>query len=128
MNHKVLISIIKTKVDGQAFIDLLYKYMKVGYGENLKSVTPMKIVLIQGGILLPILVNIYMNPFDEWIENHLMSIFNLRDKRKKNLEYFKKYYQDGLKVKDKSINGYYLKIPAIGKCIILNMRMILLLV
>lgn len=30
MNHNILIKIIKTKVDDQAFIDLLYKYMKVG--------------------------------------------------------------------------------------------------
>lgn len=105
LNHNILISIIKTKVDDQAFIDLLYKYMKVGYGENLKKVTPMQIGVIQGGIFSPILANIYMNPFDEWVESHLMSIFNTGNKREKNPEYFKKYYQDGLKVKDKSIRS-----------------------
>lgn len=105
LNHNILISIIKTKVDDQAFVDLLYKYMKVGYGENLKKFTPMQIGLLEGGILSTILANIYMNPFDEWIHYHLMSSFNTGYKRKKNPGYFKKYYQYGLKVKDKSIRS-----------------------
>ena len=60
MNHNILIKIIETKVDDQAFIDLLYKYMKVEYGENIKQATPMKVGVIQGGILSPILANIYI--------------------------------------------------------------------
>ncbi len=102
LNHKILISIIKTKVNDQAFIDLLYKYIKIGCGENLQKISPMKIEVRQEGILSPILTNIYMSPFDEWIENYLTPNFNKGDKRKKNPEYFKKYYQSGLKVKDKS--------------------------
>jgi len=43
MSHNILIETIKTKVDDQAFIDLLYKYMKVGYGESIKQATPMKV-------------------------------------------------------------------------------------
>ena len=105
MNHNILIKIIKTKVDDQAFIDLLYKYMKVGYGENIKQATPMKVRVIQGGILSPILANIYMHPFDEWVEKYLIPNFNKGSKRKKNPEYFKKYYKSGLKVKDKSIRS-----------------------
>jgi len=105
MNHNILIKIIKTKVDDQAFIDLLYKYMKVGYGENIKQATPMKVGVIQGGILSPMLANIYMHPFDEWVEKYLIPNFNKGSKRKKNPEYFKKYYKSGLKVKDKSIRS-----------------------
>jgi len=105
MSHNILIETIKTKVDDQAFIDLLYKYMKVGYGESIKQATPMKVGVIQGGILSPILANIYMHPFDEWVEHHLMPNFNKGIKRKRNPEYFKNYYQDGLKVKDKSIRS-----------------------
>ena len=105
LSHKILMSIIKTKVDDQAFLDLLYKYLKIGYQENLKKITSMRIGVIQGGILSPILANIYMNPFDEWIENKLIPSFNKGDKRKNNFEYFKKYYQSGLKIKDKSIRS-----------------------
>ena len=105
MNYNILVSIIKTKVDDQAFIDLLYKYMKIGYGENIKPTIPMKIGVIQGGTLSPILANIYMHPFDEWVENFLKPNFNKGDKRAKNPEYFKNYYKSGLKVKDKSIRS-----------------------
>jgi group II intron reverse transcriptase/maturase len=105
MNHNTLVSIIKTRVDDQAFIDLLYKYMKVGYGENIKLATPMKIGVIQGGTLSPILANIYMHPFDEWVENFLKPNFDEGDKRAKNPEYFKNYYKSGLKVKDKSVRS-----------------------
>ena len=94
-------SIVKTKVDDQAFMDLLYKYMKVGYWENIKLAIPMKIGVIQGGTLSPILANIYiyMHPFDEWVENFLKPNFDKEDKRAKNPEYFKNYYKSGLKVK-----------------------------
>jgi len=105
ISHKILISIIKEKVDDQAFIDLLYKYMKIGYGENLKQATPMRIGVIQGGILSPILANIYMHPFDVWIKNHLKPYFDKGKKRKKNPEYFKQYYKDGRKVKNKNLRS-----------------------
>lgn len=107
LNHRILITIIKTKIDDQAFIDLVYQYMKIGYGKSIKQATPMTIGVIQGGILSPILANIYiyMHPFDDWVENHLIPNFNKGDKRKKNPEYFKKYYKDGLKVKDKSMRS-----------------------
>jgi group II intron reverse transcriptase/maturase len=105
INHNVLVSIIKTKVDDQAFIDLLYKYMKVGYGENIKQATPMRIGVMQGGTLSPILANIYMHPFDEWVENFLKPNFDKGDKRAKNPEYFKNYYKSGLKAKVKSLRS-----------------------
>lgn len=106
LNQKILISIIKTKVDDQAFIDLLYKYIKIGYRENLKKIIPMKIGVIQGELLSPILSNIYMNLFDEWVENYLIPYFSKGDKRKQNPEYFRKYYQSKLeKVTNKNIQS-----------------------
>lgn len=101
MNSDILMSIIKEKVDDQAFIDLLYKYIKLEHGENFKSVPHMKIGVIQREILSPILANIFISPFDEWTENHLMPIFNTIDIHKKNSEFVKKYNnQDSLKNKN----------------------------
>jgi len=105
LNHKFLISILNSKIHDQAFIDMVYKYMKIGYGESIKQATPMKIGVIQGGILSPILANIYMQPFDEWITEYLKPNFDKGVKRAKNPEYFKKYRQDGRKVKDKTIRS-----------------------
>jgi retron-type reverse transcriptase len=107
LNHKKLIPIIKSKIDDQAFIDMLHKYMKAEYSRNLKQVTPMEIRFIQqGGILSPILTNIYMHPFDEWVETYLIPNFNKRSKLKINPKSLKKCYQNGHnKVKNKSIRS-----------------------
>lgn len=99
----ILMSILKTKIYDQAFIDLLYKYIKVEYKENIRLATLMKIGVIQGGMLSTILANIYMHLFDEWVENFLKPNFDKKDKRDKNPEYLKNYYKSGLKVKDKSV-------------------------
>lgn len=44
-----------------------------------------------------------MHLFNEWVENYFIPNFNKRTKRKGNLGYYKKYNQNELKVKDKSI-------------------------
>nr|YP_009317774.1 hypothetical protein Nram.m66 [Navicula ramosissima]AOY40378.1 hypothetical protein Nram.m66 [Navicula ramosissima] len=111
LNHKFLISILNSKIHDQAFIDMVYKYIKVGYGESIKEAIPMKVGVIQGGILSPILANIYMHPFDEWVTEYLKPNFDKGDKRAKNPEYFKKYHQDGQKVKDKTIRSVLTQDP-----------------
>jgi len=116
IDHHILVSLIQEKVIDQAFIDLIFKYIRVGFGEPVRSVSPMKVGLIQGGILSPILANIYMHPFDEWITNDLKVRFNSGLKGRKNKEYWKQlwYYryaddfligvdgskQDALRLKD----------------------------
>lgn len=91
LNHKFLISILNSRIHDQAFVDMVSKYMKVG--------------VIQGGILFPILANIYMHPFDEWVTEYLKPNFDKGDKRVKNPEYFKKHRQEGQKVKEKTIRS-----------------------
>lgn len=65
LNHKFMISLLNSKIRDQAFIDMVYKYMKVEYGKFIKQATPMKVSVTQGEILAPILANIYMHPFDK---------------------------------------------------------------
>jgi len=72
LNHQIVVELLKTKIEDQAFIDLVYKYLKAGYGETSCSVSQMKIGVSQGGILSPILANIYMIPFDKWIDTYLI--------------------------------------------------------
>jgi len=105
IDHTILVNVLKKKIKDQPFIDLVYKYLRAGYGETRLNVTPMKIGLIQGGILSPILANIYMNVFDQWMEDIFISSFNKRKRRRKNPEYWKKYYQSNRKMKDKTIRS-----------------------
>ena len=57
-------------------MDLLYKYIMVGYKKNLKKVIPVKLGIIQGGILLPILADIHMYLFEHWVASYLVFNFN----------------------------------------------------
>lgn len=105
IDHSILVSMLKKKIKDQAFIDLIYKYLRTGYSETRNKIIPMKMGLIQGGILSPVLSNIYMTSFDCWVEDVLKPSFDKGIKRKTNPEYFRRYYQDGLKVKDKTIRS-----------------------
>ena len=88
VNHKILTSLISKKVDDQPFIDLIYKYLRTGYGEHPKQIQYPKIGLMQGGILSPLLANIYMDQFDLWMENKILE-FSKGTRRKANPAYTK---------------------------------------
>lgn len=87
INHEILVELLKIKIKDQAFIDLIYKYIRNPYGETPQNIFPMKIGIIQGGNLSPILSNIYMTPFDEWIEKELIANFIKGEKRQVNPVY-----------------------------------------
>lgn len=68
INHQKLIEILRKKIADERFIRLMWKFLKAGYIEDWKynntfSGTP------QGGIISPILANVYMNELDEYVEN-----------------------------------------------------------
>jgi len=86
IDHNILVKILCRRIKDQPFIDLVYKYLRTGYGETLKSIIPMKVGIIQGGILSPILSNIYMHEFDVWMENRIAT-FNRGKRRKANPVY-----------------------------------------
>lgn len=66
INHKALVNIINNKVKDARLIQLIYKFLKAGYLENWQyhktySGTP------QGGIISPLLANIYLHELDKFI-------------------------------------------------------------
>lgn len=68
INHEVIIKILSNKIDDGRFIELIKKFLKAGYMEEKKkyetwSGTP------QGGIISPILANIYLNEFDDYMDD-----------------------------------------------------------
>ena len=85
IDHSVLLSILTTKIKDSRFINLIRKFLKAGYMEDWKyhatySGTP------QGGILSPILANIYLNELDMKIES-LKKAFDKPAKRLYTHEY-----------------------------------------
>jgi group II intron reverse transcriptase/maturase len=89
VDHSILVNFIRKRVEDQAFIDLLYKYLRTGFKDDKGRYEPMKIGLSQGGVLSPLLSNIYMHSFDVWMEDTLLLKFNKGKRRKANPVYTK---------------------------------------
>ena len=91
IDHDVLLSILTRKIKDSRFINLIRKFLKAGYMEEWKyhttySGTP------QGGILSPILANIYLNELDIKIDE-IKKAFDKPAKRGKTHEYSAKQWQ-----------------------------------
>lgn len=85
INHHVLVEIINAKIKDARLIQLIWKFLKAGYMEkwnynNTYSGAP------QGGIVSPILSNIYLNELDRKVEQ-LGIFFNEPPTSRQNPEY-----------------------------------------
>ena len=85
INHETLIALLKKRIKDDKFLRLIWKFLKAGYLEDFVfnktySGTP------QGGIVSPILANIYLHELDKHMEK-FMEKFNKGDKRKPNKTY-----------------------------------------
>lgn len=83
IDHSILINILKSKIDDQRFIKVIKRMLKAGYLEDwifnkTYSGTP------QGGIISPILANIYLNELDKYV---LSLEYDKGKRRAKNPEY-----------------------------------------
>jgi len=73
VNHRKLISILKRRIADKGVIDLIWKFLKAGVMENrLFAKTPAGVP--QGGIISPLLANVYLNEFDKWAEKRWHSL------------------------------------------------------
>ncbi len=86
IDHDVLISILSKHIDDGRLLRLVKELLKAGYMEDWKysrtySGTP------QGGVISPILSNIYLNEFDHWVEKTLIPEYTQGDRRRTHLPY-----------------------------------------
>jgi group II intron reverse transcriptase/maturase len=86
IDHTVLLEIIRRNIHDNRLLNLLNGLLKAGYMEDWKyydtlSGTP------QGGIISPLLSNIYLNELDEFVEDTLVTAYTKGDRRKANLKY-----------------------------------------
>ena len=70
IDHSLLESLLKKRIKDQAFNDLYWKAVKAGYVEMGKFQEGM-LGVPQGGILSPILSNIYLHEFDIWMDSEV---------------------------------------------------------
>ncbi|WP_446898884.1 reverse transcriptase domain-containing protein [Clostridium sp. LBM24168] len=91
IDHKILLDILSEKIKDSRFLNLIRKFLKAGYLENWTyhntySGTP------QGGILSPILANIYLNELDKKVAE-IKESFDKPAKRTMTNEYNKIRWQ-----------------------------------
>ena len=85
IDHDVLIGILRERIADERFLRLIRKFLNAGYIEDwvfhrTYSGTP------QGGIVSPILANIYLDKFDKYIREYI-NRFNKGEIRKGNAQY-----------------------------------------
>ena len=86
IDHETLVNIIRGKIGDERFINLIRKILKAGY-QDLDEVRKDSLAgTPQGGIVSPILANIYLHKLDEFVEQ-MRDELEKGGKRKHNLEY-----------------------------------------
>jgi group II intron reverse transcriptase/maturase len=86
LDHQVMLSILAEKIHDNRFLRLIRNMLKAGYLEQWEyhptlSGTP------QGGVISPVLSNIYLNKLDEFVERDLIPQHTRGNGRKGNREY-----------------------------------------
>jgi len=74
--------IIQGRIEDQKIRDLVWRFLKAGYvedGETHRTIlgTP------QGGIISPLLANVYLNELDQWVKQWTATSDNEKEKRRK---------------------------------------------
>ncbi|MCH1646982.1 reverse transcriptase [Streptococcus suis] len=98
IDHDVLITMLSRKIQDGRFIRLIKNMLEAGYLDDWKfhktiSGTP------QGGVISPLLANIYLHQFDKWVGEELIPQYTRGKKQKANSAYNRlsrriKCYQD----------------------------------
>ena len=86
LDHEILLSILNENIHDEMFIRLISELLEAGYMEKWKvhatlSGTP------QGGVLSPLLANIYLDKLDAFVEQELLPEYNKGERRKDNPAY-----------------------------------------
>jgi group II intron reverse transcriptase/maturase len=86
LDHSILLAILREKIHDNRFVRLIESLLRAGYLEQWHynatlSGSP------QGAVLSPILANIYLNKFDQFVENILVPKYNRGERRRPNPEW-----------------------------------------
>ena len=86
VDHEILMRILGEKIGDQRFLRLIRGMLRAGYMEDWEyrdtlSGTP------QGGVVSPVLSNIYLHKLDEFVERELIPEHTRGDRRRHNREY-----------------------------------------
>src|SRR5947209_6634634 len=86
LSHEILLSALAEHIHDGRFLRLTRGLLQAGYLEEWRYHTTLS-GAPQGGIVSPVLSNIYLNKLDSYIEKILMPMYTKGDRRKKNRQY-----------------------------------------
>lgn len=86
IDHSILLSVLREKIRDNRFLRLVENLLKAGWGQYWRfhpshSGTP------QGGVISPLLANIYLDRLDQFVERNLMTTYTRGEKRRRNPEW-----------------------------------------
>jgi group II intron reverse transcriptase/maturase len=81
IKHDILLATLRKHIHDERFLRLVRELLEAGYLDDWQhhrtlSGTP------QGGVLSPLLANIYLHQFDQWVETQLIPAYTRGDRRK----------------------------------------------
>src|SRR5438105_11718731 len=94
MDHEVLLATLSEKIHDQRFLRLIRHLLESGYLEEWKFNTTLS-GCPQGGVISPILSNIYLDKLDQYVEDVLIPTYTRGEKRAANPAY------EALRVKER---------------------------
>jgi group II intron reverse transcriptase/maturase len=105
IDHEVLLGILREKIHDGRFVSLIAGLLKAGYLEDWTynatlSGSP------QGGIVSPILANIYLDRLDKFVERELLPAYNRGSARRNNPEYLRLQKEAGRLKKAGNVEAY----------------------
>ncbi|HWQ05038.1 MAG TPA: reverse transcriptase domain-containing protein [Longilinea sp.] len=107
VHHRKLLSILKKRIADKDIIDLIWKFLKAGVMEDgLFARTEAGVP--QGGIISPLLANVYLNEFDKWAEKKwVLSPYEQQKRRKAGLGNYRlaRYADDFVILSNDGIEG-----------------------
>jgi group II intron reverse transcriptase/maturase len=86
LNHDIMVKILAEKIHDNRFLRLIANMLKAGYLEDWQYRETLS-GCPQGGVVSPILSNIYLDKLDKFVEQELIPQYTRGSHRKKNLEY-----------------------------------------
>jgi group II intron reverse transcriptase/maturase len=86
LDHAVLLSILRESTDDERFMRLIENLLKAGYLEDWKWNSTLS-GAPQGGVLSPLLSNIYLDRLDKYVEEVLIPEYTRGEARRRNPEY-----------------------------------------
>lgn len=86
LDHQILLSILGEKLHDDRFLRLIQTLLQAGYLEDWRYHTTLS-GSPQGGVISPILSNVYLDKLDTFVEQVLLPAYNCGEKRRINSPY-----------------------------------------